>query len=134
MKTIFNIAISIALGCSCASCSDFLNLTPYSEITAENFYQNEEDFRQAVNGAYEPLRNMYNTEEWNLGEAKSDNTTYIIHIAKSSLDGEDPDQFLETSTNARMLQTSHWEAILTQKQKATSKDKLCSFGHSAIST
>ena len=34
MKTIFNIAISIALGCSCASCSDFLNLTPYSEITA----------------------------------------------------------------------------------------------------
>ena len=35
MKTIFNIAISIALGCSCASCSDFLNLTPYSEITAE---------------------------------------------------------------------------------------------------
>jgi starch-binding outer membrane protein, SusD/RagB family len=82
MKTIFNIAISIALGCSCASCSDFLNLTPYSEITAENFYQNEEDFRQAVNGAYEPLRNMYNTEEWNLGEAKSDNTTYIIHIAK----------------------------------------------------
>ena len=40
MKTIFNIAISIALGCSCASCSDFLNLTPYSEITAENFYQN----------------------------------------------------------------------------------------------
>ena len=37
MKTIFNIAISIALGCSCASCSDFLNLTPYSEITAENF-------------------------------------------------------------------------------------------------
>ena len=50
MKTIFNIAISIALGCSCASCSDFLNLTPYSEITAENFYQNEEDFRQAVNG------------------------------------------------------------------------------------
>ena len=54
MKTIFNIAISIALGCSCASCSDFLNLTPYSEITAENFYQNEEDFRQAVNGAYEP--------------------------------------------------------------------------------
>jgi hypothetical protein len=86
MKTIFNIAISIALGCSCASCSDFLNLTPYSEITAENFYQNEEDFRQAVNGAYEPLRNMYNTEEWNLGEAKSDNTTYIIHIAKSSLE------------------------------------------------
>ena len=65
MKTIFNIAISIALGCSCASCSDFLNLTPYSEITAENFYQNEEDFRQAVNGAYEPLQNMYNTEEWN---------------------------------------------------------------------
>ena len=59
MKTIFNIAISIALGCSCASCSDFLNLTPYSEITAENFYQNEEDFRQAVNGAYEPLRNMW---------------------------------------------------------------------------
>ena len=102
MKTIFNIAISIALGCSCASCSDFLNLTPYSEITAENFYQNEEDFRQAVNGAYEPLRNMYNTEEWNLGEAKSDNTTYIIHIAKSSLDGEDPDQFLETSTNGNV--------------------------------
>ena len=53
MKTIFNIAISIALGCSCASCSDFLNLTPYSEITAENFYQNEEDFRQAVNGIWE---------------------------------------------------------------------------------
>ena len=35
MKTIFNIAISIALGCSCASCSDFLNLTPYSDHRRE---------------------------------------------------------------------------------------------------
>lgn len=102
MKTILNIVISVTLGCSCISCSDFLNLSPYSEITAENFYQNEEDFTQAINGAYQPLRNMYNTEEWNLGEAKSDNTTYIIHIAKSSLDGEDPDQFRETSTNGNV--------------------------------
>lgn len=102
MKTFYNITLSILLGCGCCSCGDFLNLSPYSEITAENFYQNEEDFRQAVNGAYEPLRTMYNSEEWNLGEAKSDNTTYIIHIAKSSLDGEDPDQFLETSTNGNV--------------------------------
>lgn len=102
MKTIFNILLSMALGYSFTSCSDFLNLTPYSEITAENFYQSEDDFRQAINGAYQPLRNMYNSEEWNLGEAKSDNTTYIIHIAKSSLDGEDPDQFLETSTNGNV--------------------------------
>lgn len=102
MRTIYNIALSLFIGGITCSCSDFLNLSPYSEITAENFYQNEEDFRQAINGAYEPLRGMYNSEEWNLGEAKSDNTTYIIHIAKSSLDGEDPDQFLETSTNGNI--------------------------------
>lgn len=99
MKTLHKIIPVLLLSFGCISCSDFLTLYPHRDITMGNFYQNEEDFRQAVNGVYEPLRWMYNYEEWNLGEAKSDNTTYIIHIAKSSLTEEDPDQFLETSTN-----------------------------------
>lgn len=98
-KTISNIAISTALGCSCASCSDFLNLTPYNEIIVESSYQNGEGFRQTVSRAYEPLRSMYNTEEWSLGEAKSDNATYIIYVAKSFLDGEGPDQLPKTPIN-----------------------------------
>lgn len=99
MKALYITTFSILLGLGCSSCSDLLNLSPYKEISADNFYQNEEDFKQAINGIYQPFRAMYNDEEWNLGEAKSDNTTYIIHIAKSSIDREDPDQFLETSTN-----------------------------------
>lgn len=98
MKALSIITVSLFLGIGCSSCSDFLNLSPYKEISADNFYQSEEDFKQAINGLYEPLKWMYNYEEWNLGEAKSDNTTYIIHIAKSAIGEEDPDQFLETST------------------------------------
>lgn len=99
MKAIYKIIISATLIINCISCSDFLDLSPHSVISANNFYQTETDFQQAVNGIYEPLKVMYNQEEWSLGEMKSDNTTYIIHIAKSAITDESPDQFQETSTN-----------------------------------
>lgn len=99
MKYIFKISIGVLIVYLFSSCSDFLNLAPNSSITTADFYQSEADFKQAVNGAYAPLRQIYNQDEWNFGETKSDNSTNIIHVAKSQMTVEDIDQFTVTSTN-----------------------------------
>ena len=129
MKGIYNL---IVICMTFTSCNDFLNLTPHSEISVDNFYQTEDDFIQAVNGAYEPFRGMYNTTEWRFGEMKSDNTTYIFHVAKSDLEGEDPDQFLEKSNsgyvatkyNNSYVIIGRCNRILSEIDKATFNESL----------
>lgn len=86
-----------------SSCSkDFLNLTPDSEPNAEDFYQTEEQFEQAVNGVYQTLRATVNESGYLMGEMRSDNTHYDyyapdrgIHIIRR----ENLDDFLDDSQN-----------------------------------
>ena len=54
------------------SCEKQLDQTPVSSITTENFYSNNNDFLQGVNGAYAQLSAYPSQALW-LGEMRSDN-------------------------------------------------------------
>ncbi|CAM3927067.1 Starch-binding associating with outer membrane [Pedobacter westerhofensis] len=54
------------------SCEKQLDQTPVSSVTTENFYTNNNDFLQAVNGAYSQLSAYPSQALW-LGEMRSDN-------------------------------------------------------------
>lgn len=61
---------------SLGSCKkDFLTLYPEGNLNEGNFYKSTQDFQQAVNGAYTPLRNVAN-EAYFMDENRSDNTHY----------------------------------------------------------
>lgn len=81
---------------------DFLNLTPDSEANANDFYETEEQFRQAVTGIYQVLRSTVNESGYLMGEMRSDNTHYDyyapdrgIHIIRR----ENIDDFLDDTQN-----------------------------------
>lgn len=81
MKTL-NLFMIIFLTLLFLSCSDdFLDKAPISNMNEANFFQTEEDFELAVNGAYQTLYTIY-AEEGPLAytEQMSDNCT-IYHIA-----------------------------------------------------
>ncbi len=59
---------------------DFLNLVPATALSSATFYTKEADFDQAVNGAYVPLRDIFNSRSWLLSEMHSDNTYYARNI------------------------------------------------------
>jgi len=86
-----------------SSCSDdFLNLTPDSELSANDFYKTEEQFQQALSGVYQVLRSTVGESGYLMGEMRSDNTHYDyyapdrgIHIVRR----ENIDDFLDDSQN-----------------------------------
>lgn len=60
------------------ACGDFLNVEPKNFISSTNFFETEEDFVQAINATYAPLRMVYD-EAYVMGEMRSDNTHYIFN-------------------------------------------------------
>lgn len=62
------------------SCEDFLTKVPETQLSLDTFFKNENDFTQAVNGAYAPLRAYYNSQAWLLGELHSDNAFYMRNV------------------------------------------------------
>lgn len=63
------------------SCEDFLDLAPHSAVTPGNFFKSESDFRQAVDGIYAPLQQLYTSNSsWAMGEMRSDNTHYFYNV------------------------------------------------------
>ena len=95
--------IYIAAALAFTSCSDdFLNLTPDSELSANDFYQTETQFNQALSGVYQVLRSTVNESGYLMGEMRSDNTHYDyyapdrgIHIVRR----ENIDDILDDSQN-----------------------------------
>jgi starch-binding outer membrane protein, SusD/RagB family len=62
------------------SCDDFLTIVPETQLSSATFFKTENDFVQAVNAAYVPLRTYYNGPAWLLGELHSDNTFYMRNV------------------------------------------------------
>src|SRR3954451_7570671 len=54
---------------------EFLTLYPEGNLNEGNFFKTTQDFQQAVNGAYTPLRDVANTAYF-MDEIRSDNTHY----------------------------------------------------------
>jgi starch-binding outer membrane protein, SusD/RagB family len=82
-KLIFTWLLGIALtGCT----NDFLTVVPETALSSATFFKTEADFQQAVNGAYVPLRPIFNERSWILGEMHSDNTYYARNILFGAVD------------------------------------------------
>ena len=78
MKKIFTLLALI--GAIMTGCEKELTLYPETSLSSETFFKTEEDFQQAVNGAYVPLRSIINDRAWLLGEMHSDNTYYARNV------------------------------------------------------
>ena len=69
------------------SCNnDFLTAVPQTALSSATFFKTESDFQQAVNGAYVPLRPIFNERAWILGELHSDNAYYARNILFGAVD------------------------------------------------
>ncbi|QGY42541.1 RagB/SusD family nutrient uptake outer membrane protein [Maribellus comscasis] len=63
-----SLVIFIAFGCS----QSFLNELPEDQIAKESFYKTENDMRLAVNAAYAPLRDIFDTDDNRLWDMSTD--------------------------------------------------------------
>lgn len=85
-------------------CSDgFLDLPSKTTLSSVIYYESQSDFEQAINGAYAPLRGLYNgiNGAWAMGEMRSDNTTYKFNPNdRGTIAGEYIKDFIEESSNA----------------------------------
>ncbi|MGG7665114.1 RagB/SusD family nutrient uptake outer membrane protein [Dyadobacter sp. BHUBP1] len=86
MKTRYIAAWFLAVGLT-SSCGDkFLTVNPETALSSNNFFTSENDFKQAVNAAYEPFRQMFNERAWILEEMHSDNTYYARNKLYGAVD------------------------------------------------
>lgn len=74
MKKIFLLGMAVFVLASCSK--DFIELTPPSNLNNTAFYKTQQDINQATLSAYASLRELYNSTYYQLGEIRSDNTTY----------------------------------------------------------
>lgn len=88
-------------------CDDLLRTQPETEVSTSTFYASQEDFEQAVAGAYAPLQDIYESA-WIMSEMRSDNTHFIYDVAnRGSKPEEDVATFL-VETNNRVV-SGRWE-------------------------
>ncbi|GAA4799155.1 RagB/SusD family nutrient uptake outer membrane protein [Olivibacter ginsenosidimutans] len=78
------------------SCSkNFLAIDPETTANSDNFYKNQEEVEQAVNGAYNILQDLGRLHLWLYGEMRSDNTTFQYNNQDRGLETREfIDQFL----------------------------------------
>jgi tetratricopeptide (TPR) repeat protein len=70
----------LTAGLLLTGCEEFLTVIPETSLSSATFFKTENDFQQAVNAAYVPLRTIANDRSWLLGEQHSDNTYYARNI------------------------------------------------------
>jgi hypothetical protein len=99
-SNIINLIGIACFGIFSTSCSNFLDIAPQNAVVPSNFFQNESDFRQAVDGAYAPLQVLYNSRSsWAMGEMRSDNTHFFYNMDFRSPIPEEIDMFTNGSEN-----------------------------------
>jgi hypothetical protein len=85
MKTKYIAAWFLAI--SLTGCREnFLTVVPETSLSSATFFVTEADFQQAVNGAYVPLRGIYNSSAWVLEEMHSDNSYYARNTLYGAVD------------------------------------------------
>ncbi len=101
-------------------CNDFLSVQPETFTSTDNYYQNEDQIEQAINGVYAELQTLYDvgggTDFWAVTEMRSDNTTFQYNPADRGEDQmEALDDFLidEDNTDIEAI----WSAIYSGVQQ-----------------
>ena len=100
MKKYIYLFLSItALGI--AGCKkEYLSLQPADTQNAANFFKTPDQFQQAINGAYQPLQDLYRGTFWVMDEMRSDNTSYEYDpYDRSGTLKEEIDEFRELNNN-----------------------------------
>lgn len=102
MKTnsiLFVIIMIFLSGCG----DNFLEIPSKTSLSSTVYFKTQNDFQQAINGAYVPLRTIYNNGingAWAMGELRSDNTTYKYNPSdRGSISSEYINDFLNDATN-----------------------------------
>lgn len=91
-----------------ACTKDFLDLNPEATTNLDDFYTNEDEVKQAVNGAYSILMDLGRSSLWEVGEMRSDNTSFQYNtIERGRQPREFIDQFL-TDASAEPI-AAFWE-------------------------
>lgn len=63
------------------SCShDFLDREPPGSYTSANFWETPQQIEDAITPAYRDIRGLYSSALWQLGEYRSDNTTFTENL------------------------------------------------------
>lgn len=83
MKKIFSLIILVLIFSSCSD--SFLNLAPQYYPNDATFFKTQEQFVQAINGAYSSLRGVTARQGYLMGEMRSDNTHYTRYKADRGL-------------------------------------------------
>ena len=99
------------------SCEDFLDLKPISSTTVATFYENEDDFDQAVNGAYANLKSVYGEGYYMLfADLRADNTSMLVPGSGSETRKIEIDNFSLDPTNEHPL--TYWRESYRTLQRA----------------
>ena len=88
MKNIFYF-IAILLGFLVSGCDEELTIFPEDSLSVPTFFKTEEDFTQAINGTYVPLRGINNQSKPFLAEMHSDNTYFARNTAFGATDNQE---------------------------------------------
>lgn len=98
MKKLTYLILITFLASACKK--SFLDLQPADTQNSTNFYKTPDQFKQAVNGAYQPLQGLYNGSFWAMAEMRSDNTSYEYDpYDRSGTSKEELDEFRELNNN-----------------------------------
>ena len=99
----FKILISATLCVLLAGCKkEFLEIPAKTALSTSVFFTTQNDFQQAINGAYAPLRGLYGGANgaWAMGELRSDNTTYKYNSNdRGTISAEFVKDFTDDSSN-----------------------------------
>src|SRR5690606_10333524 len=108
MKTLKIMPLFIAGVLLIWSCSEFLEIAPRESVSEPQFYITEDDFDQALTGAYAPLQALYRGD-WIVTELRSDHTHFVYNIAqRGPKPEEDVASFIVESNNRNV--SNKWNA------------------------
>ncbi len=96
---VYTVLISCLLASACSE--DFLDLPPVSNVSTDNFYKTESDFRNAVNAAYSALQedDLYGDRLSHLTEVPSDNVGVESPGGAGGVSQNEIDVFVTSTTN-----------------------------------
>lgn len=98
MNTFYNKCILILIAFALVSCSDdFVDVDPPFQLTSGTFFETEDDFRNALVGAYDPLQATYINVI--LGEIASDNANAGGESATDVVGWQQVDRMIHTPVN-----------------------------------
>ncbi|UOE47256.1 RagB/SusD family nutrient uptake outer membrane protein [Mucilaginibacter sp. SMC90] len=76
----------LLIGLGFVSCKkSFIALTSKTELNTANYFKTSDEFQQALVGVYQALRGWAQPTSWLMGEARTDNSRYVINPANRGI-------------------------------------------------